>query len=84
MFSCSKCGSCCRNLHKSSIYDSLHNGTGKCKYLKGNLCSIYFNRPILCRVDESYEVYFKEIIPREQYYEMNMNACKLLKTEKGK
>lgn len=59
MFECDKCGECCRNLNKSSLYDELHDGDGICKYLKGNICSIYDKRPILCRVDESYNIFLK-------------------------
>lgn len=62
MFLCDMCGECCRNLNKSPIYDDLHDGDGVCRYLKGNLCTIYENRPLLCRVDESYSVFFKDLI----------------------
>lgn len=79
MFKCYKCGRCCRNLDKSSVYDEFHNGDGICRYLKGNLCSIYSTRPILCRVDESYELYFKSIMTREKYEKLNHEICILLK-----
>ena len=62
MFQCDMCGECCRNLNKSPIYNYLHNGNGICKYLRGNLCSIYENRPLLCRIDESYIVFFQDIL----------------------
>lgn len=78
-FVCDACGACCRNLDKSSIYKELDRGDGVCKYLKGNLCSIYAIRPLLCRVDESFEVYFKGTIEREEYYELNYQACQMLK-----
>lgn len=58
MFKCDECGECCRNLDKSPLYAELHNGDGICKYLKDNRCSIYENRPLLCRVDECYEEFF--------------------------
>ncbi len=79
MFKCDKCGQCCKNLDKSSVYAELHNGDGICKYLDGNLCSIYSTRPILCRVDESYEVYFKNIMTRDKYEELNQEVCIILK-----
>lgn len=47
-------------------------------YLKGNLCSIYETRPLLCRVEESYEAYFKDIISKDEYDEMNTKACRVL------
>lgn len=79
MFFCSQCGNCCRNLDKSPLYSKLHNGDGICKYLVGNLCSIYESRPVLCRVDESYELFFKRIMTIDEYYKQNYDCCELLK-----
>lgn len=79
MFNCSKCGECCRNLNKSELYKELHNGDGICKFLKGNLCSIYEKRPLLCNVDESYKIYFKDKMSLNEYYSLNYKVCKLLK-----
>ena len=79
MFECDMCGECCRNLDLSPVYAELHNGDGICKYLKGNICSIYDNRPLLCRVDESYDVYFSRMMDREEFYLENKKVCKQLK-----
>ncbi|MCC2484929.1 YkgJ family cysteine cluster protein [Bacillus pacificus] len=79
MFKCAKCGLCCRNLDKSPVYAELHNGDGVCKYLEGDSCSIYLTRPIICRVDESYEVFFKNSMSRDKYEELNYEVCNLLK-----
>ncbi|AVP65972.1 zinc/iron-chelating domain-containing protein [Clostridium botulinum] len=81
MFMCDKCGQCCRNLDKSPIYAELHSGNGVCKYLDGNLCSIYENRPLLCRVDESYDAFFKNTMTLEKYYKLNYEFCIKLKNE---
>lgn len=81
MFKCDKCGECCRNLDKSDLYKDLDRGDGICKYLDGNMCSIYEERPLLCRVDESYEVLFKDIINRSDYYKFNYESCKKLKAK---
>lgn len=82
MIKCDKCGKCCRNLDKSEIYKDLHNGNGICRYLKDNLCTIYENRPLLCRVDEGYDKYFKNIYTREEYYKLNEESCLELKNSK--
>lgn len=79
MFNCDKCGECCRNLNKSNLYSQLDRGDGICVYLNGNLCSIYENRPLICRVDESYNVYFKTIMSLKEYYKLNYKACEILK-----
>ena len=81
MFDCNKCGECCRHLDLSDIYKELDDGTGKCKYLSGNLCSIYEERPLYCRVDDCYELFFKGYMSLSEYYEMNNNYCKKLRRE---
>lgn len=82
MFKCDMCGECCRNLKESELYAELDRGDGICKYLEGNLCSIYENRPLLCRIDESYNTFFKETVNIEEYYRLNYEACKILKTNR--
>lgn len=83
MFPCKKCGLCCRNLDKSPIFDELHNGDGICKYLDGNLCSIYEKRPLLCRVDECYYKYFSSSMTLDEYYKLNLEVCnKFMKEER--
>ena len=81
MFKCSQCGECCRHLDRSELYRELDRGDGVCRYLKGNLCSIYENRPLLCRIDESYDKFFSEIYTRDEYYRLNEQACKILQSE---
>ena len=73
MFKCNKCGQCCRNLRLNSLY----------AYLKGNECSIYDKRPVICNVDKCYELYFSNIMTLEEYYKKNMEACEMLKNKKS-
>ena len=82
MFVCTMCGECCRNLDKSDIYKELNRGDGICKYLEGNMCTIYDNRPLLCRIDESYEYLFKDKISLDEYYNINYEVCKKLKEKR--
>ncbi len=82
MFKCRKCGLCCKSLKNNPLYKDLDRGDGVCKYLAGNLCTIYDNRPLLCRVDESYEQFFKDDYTKEEYYNMNYEVCKMLQTNK--
>lgn len=84
MFKCDCCGCCCRNISKSELYAYLDNGNGVCKYLSGNLCSIYEERPLLCRVDECYELFFKKSMSLEEYYRQNYSVCNELKKLEGK
>lgn len=75
MFPCKQCGACCRNLDKSEIYRTLDSGNGVCKYLTGNLCSIYETRPLVCRIDACYEKFFKNMMTKKQYYQLNYENC---------
>lgn len=79
MFICDKCGECCRHLKGISIYADLDRGDGVCKYLEGNLCSIYENRPLFCRVDDCYELFFKDEFTREEFDRLNTKICNNLK-----
>ena len=81
MFECDQCGACCRHLDRSEIYDYLNRGDGTCIYLDGNLCSIYDRRPTICRVDDSYNRFFKETMSLENYYKANYESCAILKKE---
>ena len=46
-----------------------------------NLCSIYDNRPLLCRIDDSYDIYFKDRYTKEEYYKLNYEVCKKLQVK---
>lgn len=78
-FHCDACGACCRNLQQSSLYAELDRGDGTCRYLSGNVCSIYEERPLLCRIDESYYAFFQREISLDEYYRLNYEACNVLK-----
>lgn len=84
MFLCDCCGECCRNLHLSPIYKSLDRGDGICMHLDGDLCSIYSERPLICRVDESYKAFFSERMTLEEYYQKNCEMCDKLKQKRRK
>lgn len=75
MYDCDQCGECCRHLNLSPLYQELDRGDGVCKYLQGNLCSIYEKRPLLCRVDDSFDLFFQGTMSRDEYYRLNHEAC---------
>lgn len=81
MFECDKCGECCRSIGGNSLYADLDRGDGVCKYLEGNLCSIYDKRPTLCNVDLCYDLFFKNQMTKEEYYQRNMEVCLILKNK---
>ena len=77
-FFCKKCGECCRHIDKIPQLAAFDIGNGICCYLKDNLCSIYDNRPEICRIDYMYDKYYVKQISREEYYAMNEKACRKL------
>lgn len=80
-FECDKCGLCCKHIDRSTLLKELDLGNGVCKYLKNNMCSIYYKRPLVCNVDFMYDEYFKKYLSREEYYKMNKEICEKLKKE---
>lgn len=83
MFLCDCCGLCCMKVSISELYIDLDRGDGICKYfcIKTKLCNIYENRPDKCNVDKTYDIQFKDVMNREEYYELNYQECKKLKGE---
>ena len=82
MFPCDQCGECCRNLNLSPLYSGLDRGDGTCRYLAGNRCSIYEDRPLLCRVDACYDAFFRDKTTLEEYYRLNQESCDRLKQQR--
>lgn len=81
MFKCDRCGLCCKAVSSNDIYKHLDRGDGICIYFdcKTNLCKIYNERPIICRVDGAYDLFLKSTWSKEEYYELNSKYCKMLK-----
>jgi hypothetical protein len=48
-FPCVRCGNCCRSI--AHIFPEYDTGNGTCRYLRGNLCSIYERRPDICNLE---------------------------------
>jgi Fe-S-cluster containining protein len=84
MFQCDKCGACCMNLKRSEIYSDLDRGDGICIHFneETKLCNIYDNRPDICNVDKLYKLFFADKISVSKYYQLNYQACVILKGRK--
>ena len=81
MFHCDKCGLCCMSVGQNPIYRHLDRGDGICLYLdtETRLCTIYASRPLLCNVDAAYEQLYRDSMSREEFYQLNYDACRQLK-----
>ena len=77
-FLCSQCGACCKNIAGLGLP---HSGDGICAYLDrdNNTCSIYEERPEICRVEKIYEKYFKKLkTSKKDFYIQNTIICHYL------
>lgn len=82
-FICTKCGACCMQLELfGPMYQHLDRGDGVCMHfdVKTRLCKIYDKRPLICRVEEGYSIFFKEI-SYEEYLAKTYAGCEILKTK---
>lgn len=81
-FPCIACGQCCRNVHLSPLTNYLSRGDGVCQYLDedSNLCSIYEERPLVCKVEEYYQNYLVHKVSWKAFVELNIEHCINLQT----
>ena len=86
MFPCEQCGCCCRRVGESFLGRQMAKSDGVCKYLdeSTNLCTIYNERPIFCRVDDFYEENLSDKMSREEFYRLNKEVCKKFASETAK
>jgi Fe-S-cluster containining protein len=54
------------------------DGSGVCRCLENNLCSIYEKRPLVCNIEAMYMYFFKATITEEQFIIENLKACRIL------
>ena len=86
-FDCSKCGLCCRSLGRNPIFRELglDPGNGICVFLDQatNLCTIYEDRPLICRVDDLYasSEELREEMSKSEWHKLNKEICE--KLQKG-
>lgn len=84
-FKCDKCGKCCKLFgvikfsEEHEYMKDLNDGSGKCIYLKNNMCSIYEKRPELCNSDTLYLKYYKDKMNKEKYCNFMQEQCDSVK-----
>lgn len=86
MYRCKKCGLCCMQVGASLIYKELDRGDNICSNLdtETKLCKTYDKRPDLCNISKAYELYFKNQMSEEDYYDLNYKSCKKIRGMRGK
>ncbi|UXH76239.1 YkgJ family cysteine cluster protein [Roseateles amylovorans] len=73
-FPCTSCGRCCRQLPAASV---LNLGDGVCRHLDpaSQRCTVYVQRPLVCRVDDLYRQRLAGSISKRVYYLLQAHAC---------
>lgn len=94
MFNCTGCGLCCTKIKEileskesspvKEIIDQFPYGytqDGSCeKYDKETRkCTVYEDRPLMCRVDEMYK-HWPEKMSKQEYYRRTEHVCKILQS----
>ncbi|WP_409033976.1 YkgJ family cysteine cluster protein [Pseudomonas sp. JUb42] len=79
-FPCNQCGQCCRNVHLAEQTRFLDRGDGVCRHFSEDSkhCTIYVDRPDICRVDRQYRMHYAERYAWDEFVELNLQVCQVL------
>ncbi len=82
-FICSGCGACCLSAGRleGAKYGLPIKEDGSCANLVGSKCSIYEDRPDICRVDKM--MFNVDNLSRKDYYKKANKSCNILIDELG-
>ena len=82
-FPCTQCGLCCQHVHLAEETRFLDRGDGTCRHYDAitRNCSIYAERPEICRVDRQYLLRYAEQYTWNEFVELNLQACELLQAQ---
>lgn len=60
----------------------MDRGDGTCRYFddKNRVCSIYAERPDICRVDRQYTLRYNRLYTWDEYVAANLAVCSALET----
>jgi Fe-S-cluster containining protein len=75
-YPCSSCGLCCQHVGDIPQLQELSGKEGACIHLsESNECSIYNERPLLCRIDEAYNSGLFSEYTLKEFYKFNASVC---------
>lgn len=79
-FPCTACGKCCQNVGNSSLTVFLDRGDSTCRHFddRTKLCTIYADRPLVCRVEDYYKKYLSHSIEWDDFVKINLEVCNKL------
>lgn len=81
-FPCNQCGACCQRVDIASETRFLDRGDGTCRHFhdKSKMCSIYSERPEICRIDVQYIKHYSYYSWNE-FVKLNQEICHVLESE---
>lgn len=83
-FPCTRCGLCCKNIGGIRELTQYDSGAGICKHFQPELgCLIYESRPLVCRIEEGYDLYARDSVTKVEYIKLNAEVCNRLQEEAG-
>jgi len=83
LFPCTSCGLCCQRISVVPELSAYDRGDGVCMHLVENRCSIYEERPEICRIDQMFEKVYSKHFSRHEFYLENLKVCKNLQISAG-
>lgn len=84
-FPCTQCGLCCLHVHLVDETRFLDRGDGACRHFDeaGKGCTIYANRPDICRVDRMYTLRYAQHYTWREFVAINLKVCSELVSRSG-
>lgn len=82
-FPCSSCGLCCQHVHLAVETRPLDRGDGTCRHYDATSrqCSIYDDRPDICRVDHQYAMHYAKQHTWDEFVVLNLRVCTALQEQ---
>ena len=81
LFPCTQCGLCCQRVSFAEETQFLDRDDGTCKHydMVNKSCTIYAERPDICRVDKMYALHYEKKYHWDEFVTLNLQACANLK-----
>lgn len=82
-FPCDSCGLCCQNISHIQELRVFDRGDGVCIHFNftSKLCTIYKDRPLICRVEQMYQAVYSKFMKKKEFYKLNQSVCEYLKNQ---
>ena len=76
-FPCIQCGLCCQRVNLADETRFLDRGDGTCRHydMANKSCSIYTERPDICRIDRMYALRYAGQYTWNEFVTLNLQVC---------